>query len=37
MIYSKRKYAKKNKIKKNQNYFKKKMVASVFLGDVGVI
>ena len=35
MLCLKEKYAKKNKSKKNQNAFN--MVASVFLGDVGVI
>ena len=35
MICLKEKYAKKNKSKKNQNALN--MVASVFLGDVGVI
>ena len=35
MLCLKEKYAKKNKSKKNQNAFN--MVASVFLGDMGVI
>ena len=34
-MFKKKKYAKKNKSKKNQNAFK--IIASVFLGDVGVI